>query len=149
MWTPRSPLNGIVDPAETIRVKWPMFFRPAPRYFIATGLAWLLYGGYLIVSTWAECVQEPLALGTLVWPALGLASLVGGLGLAAARPFSRGLIVFLAGLGLGGTVVFLRSLPLASLALWWVVALLAAFFLWSVVLVVLWPVRRRARPASG
>jgi len=130
-------------------VKRPEFFRPAPRFFVFTGFAWLLYGAYLIVASWAELVQEPRALGTLAWPALGLASLVGGLGLLAFRPYSRGLIVFLAGLGLLGTLAFLRGISAPALALWWVVVLLAGFFLWSVILVVaLWP-RPKASQAAG
>jgi hypothetical protein len=127
-----------------------MFFRHGPGYLIATGVAWLCYGAYLIVSSWAEWVQEPRALGTIVWPALGLAALIGGLGLVAARPFSRGLIVFLAGLGLAGTVAFLSTLALPSVASWWLVVVLAVFFLWSVILVVLlWPAQLTARAAAG
>ena len=127
----------------------PAFFRPGPGYLIATGVAWLMYGTYLIVTSWSEWVQEPAALGTLVWPALGLSALIGGLGLVAARSFSRGLIVLLAGLGLFGTVAFLRALPLPSVPLWWVVVVLAVFFLWSVVLVVvLWPARPTASSAA-
>jgi len=113
-------------------------------------VAWLLYGGYFIVTSWSEWAQEPSALGMLVWPALGLAALIGGLGLVAARPFSRGLIVFLAGLGLAGTVAFLSTLTLPTVVSWWLVVVLAVFFLWSVVLViVLWPAQRMARPAAG
>jgi hypothetical protein len=116
-------------------VQRPAFFHPEPRCLIATGIAWLLYGAYLIVMSWAEWVQEPGALGTLVWPALGLAALIAGLDLVAARPFSRGLVVFLAGLGLVGTVAFLSTLTFPSIASWWHVVVLAVVFLWSVIVV--------------
>ena len=131
-------------------MRLPTLLRPAPSRFVVSGVAWLLFGAYLIVAGWAEWLEELAALDTIAWPVLGLASIVAGMGLLFARPFTRGLIVFLAGLGFTGPVVFLHAVSYPAVLQWWPVIALALFFAWSAILVVaLWPSRPSAHPAAG
>jgi hypothetical protein len=129
--------------------------RSAPTHLVVTGLGWLILGVYFIVTGTVEWAHEPRELYLLAWPAIGLTSLLAGFGLIASKAFTRGIVVFLAGLGLLGGIVGLRVLaePIFQNGVWVpgsVLVTLCLFFAWSIVLVGwLWPARPAARPAAG
>ncbi len=120
----------------------------------ATGLAWLFLAAYLIVTGLPEWVNEPREFPLLGVPVFGLVSLVAAFGLIAGRPFARGAVLLVAGLGLFGAVVSFATFSRFGLSavrpFQFLLALSALFFVWSIVLVVwLWPARPKPRPVAS
>ena len=129
-------------------------FHSGSARLAGTGIVWLILASYLVVAGTSEWVHEPREPHMLVTPAFGLVSLFAAFGLIARRPFVRGVVLFVAGLGLFGVVATFIAFARADLpAIWLLQGLLAAvglFFAWSLVLVVwLWPAQPVARPAAG
>ena len=129
-------------------------FHSGSARLAGTGIVWLILASYLLVAGTSEWVLEPREPYMLATPAFGLLSLFAALGLISGRPFVRGVVLFVAGLGLFGVVATFIAFARAGLpAIWLLQGLLAAvgvFFVWSLVLVVwLWPTRPAPRPAAA
>jgi len=124
--------------------------RPVPKVLVLTGVTWLALGAYFVLAGYPDAVAPDRTLDTFIWSALGVIGLAGGVGLIGGRPFARGTIVFLAGLGLAASVSFLIGVPYPRVSFWWVVLAMALFFAWSTFLVVwLWHTYEVASETAG
>jgi hypothetical protein len=129
-------------------------FKPGSRRLTLTGLAWLVLAAYLISTGTVEWLSEPREYYLLIAPALGLISLFAAFGFLASKAFTRGIVVFVAGLGLfGASATFIAFAKIGFPFAWPFQVFLVAcglFFAWSLVLVIwLWPAHRAPRPAAG
>ena len=131
----------------------PTFLSEVPARLIVTGIGWLLLGAYLATAGTAKWLEEPRDRYLLVSPAVGLLSLIAGFGLIARKAFTRGVVVFLAGLGLLYGIVgsWVLAQPMLRSGAWLartVIAAMSLFFAWSIV-VVSWRWPHRPARAAG